>query len=623
MNRTQTTLFRFALAATLALSAPVLPAQVLPEIGAPRETWAVLKMSDHPIGYLHTRTHATAADVREDQAMEIVLNRLGKPVRMASRLQSTESATGELIAFELSLQLSSRETVTHGRVEGDVLALESGSGSKTYRREIELDGVLLGPVGVRARCVRDLKSTGDRIEYVMFAPELGRVVAAQRVFVTREKLVVRDVTVDALVVEETYRGLPGPRRFWLDRDGLVLKQRESSPFGPIVATVSDHRTAIAALSGTELPAEMFTGTIARSNVRLARARDLDSVILRLTHREPKFGWPKLAAHNQRVTKQSAETVDIEITRPESPTVTATWPVTRTRENAEFLEPNAFISSDDPEVRRIATAIVGDEADAWAAAMRLEEWVCANMRFDVGVALAPASEIIHERRGTCTEYAILVAALTRSAGIPSRIAQGYVYMGGIWGGHAWAEVQIGQQWFPLDAAVWTTGIADPARFAFVHTSLKNGAGDLNVGGKVFGRIDVAVVAFERAGATTVVEAGAPAIMVEGDEYRDAGLGLSLKLPAGAKFTDLDACWPDKVVVGVAAADGTTVKVYLAGREPGRTDDEERTVRERSSRERGAAAVRVWLDGSDVWTLHAVGLRAQDLLDEVWAGLRLAR
>ena len=43
-----------------------------------------------------------------------------------------------------------------------------------------------------------------------------------------------------------------------------------------------------------------------------------------------------------------------------------------------------------------------------------------MTFDLGIALAPSSEILRDRRGTCVGYATLLAALARSVGIPSRV-----------------------------------------------------------------------------------------------------------------------------------------------------------------------------------------------------------
>ena len=85
---------------------------------------------------------------------------------------------------------------------------------------------------------------------------------------------------------------------------------------------------------------------------------------------------------------------------------------RPSKDAEGLresEPNGVIQSDDPEVKRIAREVAGDEPDAFRVACRLRDWVHRNMEPDMGIAMTPASEVIRRRKGTCVAYAIALAA----------------------------------------------------------------------------------------------------------------------------------------------------------------------------------------------------------------------
>ncbi|MBW2543372.1 MAG: transglutaminase domain-containing protein, partial [Deltaproteobacteria bacterium] len=66
---------------------------------------------------------------------------------------------------------------------------------------------------------------------------------------------------------------------------------------------------------------------------------------------------------------------------------------------------------------------------------------------------PASIVAAQKRGDCTEHAVLFGALARSAGYPTRIAIGVVIAeieGGFQAfGHAWTEVMLDDRWQLVD------------------------------------------------------------------------------------------------------------------------------------------------------------------------------
>ncbi len=209
-------------------------------------------------------------------------------------------------------------------------------------------------------------------------------------------------------------------------------------------------------------------------------------------------WPDFTGPTQKAAAKTAATLDLELRRPAlSPSVRR--PVAVTDANREFLAPNAYIQSDDPVLRRTALDMVGGETDLWKAALKLERWVSENMRFDLGIAFAPSTELFKNRRGTCVGYATLLATLARAAGIPSRVAIGYVYALGMFGGHAWAEVLLGEAWIPIDAAIVAPGCADPARFYLTRSSLYGGGGSLTSGAaqQILGQVDVRILEFAEA------------------------------------------------------------------------------------------------------------------------------
>ena len=263
-----------------------------------------------------------------------------------------------------------------------------------------------------------------------------------------------------------------------------------------------------------------------------------------------------------------------------------------------------------------------------------------MTFDLGIAFAPSSEVIRNLRGTCAEYAILLATLARAAGIPSRYLMGIVYLNGIWGGHAWTEMLIDGTWVPMDAAVNGPGAADAARFYFAQSSLDAGPGDsLAAAQQIFGSIAIDVLEYRLNGKTIRVEPGAPlSTGSEGDRYTNTGLGLSVRAPAGFSFADMDKVWPDKTLVALKSADGRSARILQEGWPPdkdpkawigtlldalrqGRKEDDGLRARIRClSGGRAERSPRPsFRNGVDVWVVVAEGQDSAALLDEVLGSL----
>lgn len=124
--------------------------------------------------------------------------------------------------------------------------------------------------------------------------------------------------------------------------------------------------------------------------------------------------------------------------------------------AEFLQSSYFINSADARVKMFARQAVGVEKDAWRKALRIEKWVHDRMTARNHEALAPADRVAQTLEGDCTEYAMLMAAMCRAAGVPSRTAVGLIYANvrgrPVFAFHMWTEVWARGQWVPLDATL---------------------------------------------------------------------------------------------------------------------------------------------------------------------------
>ncbi|MDR0779784.1 MAG: transglutaminase domain-containing protein [Pseudomonadales bacterium] len=121
--------------------------------------------------------------------------------------------------------------------------------------------------------------------------------------------------------------------------------------------------------------------------------------------------------------------------------------------APWLHAERFIESDAPRIQRLARQLQSSTSALTVRA--IYEWVQTNLRYagyiaeDLGALYA-----LDSGGGDCTEYADLVVALARAAGIPARMIGGYVadrdkavrpqdY-------HNWAEVFFDGRWQIVDA-----------------------------------------------------------------------------------------------------------------------------------------------------------------------------
>lgn len=93
------------------------------------------------------------------------------------------------------------------------------------------------------------------------------------------------------------------------------------------------------------------------------------------------------------------------------------------ELSALVRPTAFIESDAEPIVALARAL--DRGEPKATAVALFEWVRDNVRYDPKAALDPpelyrATAVLERRSGYCVQKAVLLAALCRAAGIPTRL-----------------------------------------------------------------------------------------------------------------------------------------------------------------------------------------------------------
>jgi transglutaminase-like putative cysteine protease len=115
----------------------------------------------------------------------------------------------------------------------------------------------------------------------------------------------------------------------------------------------------------------------------------------------------------------------------------------------FLRSEPFIQSDHPNISQLAAVLTSRAEASIDKARTLVDWVFENIRKQPVISIPDALATLENRMGDCNEHAVLLAALARSAGIPSRIESGLVYLKGRFYYHAWNLLYVGK-WVTADA-----------------------------------------------------------------------------------------------------------------------------------------------------------------------------
>lgn len=129
--------------------------------------------------------------------------------------------------------------------------------------------------------------------------------------------------------------------------------------------------------------------------------------------------------------------------------------------APFLANNLFVPPDDSgALSALCEKLTGNCPRDGKKVDILYGYVSTAIAYDGekgalldGSYLPDPARTLQEGRGICLDYASLLAALCRQAGIPAKLVTGHLTDSGIY--HAWNEVYYGGRWHRLDP---TLGIA---------------------------------------------------------------------------------------------------------------------------------------------------------------------
>jgi transglutaminase-like putative cysteine protease len=125
----------------------------------------------------------------------------------------------------------------------------------------------------------------------------------------------------------------------------------------------------------------------------------------------------------------------------------------------FLSASVYLDTEDLLIQKLAKKGKGKAKTPQEIAKKLTKFVfryMSNKNYEVG--FATASEVARNKEGDCTEHSMLLAALGRVLGIPTRVVTGLVYADefedqkDVLVYHMWTQFYLDDEWVNLDAAL---------------------------------------------------------------------------------------------------------------------------------------------------------------------------
>jgi transglutaminase-like putative cysteine protease len=505
------------------------------------DDWSVVSISGGEVGYSHTRTErrgsGDTATFHTTLATRMRIKRLGAEIVIESDQTHVEAASGAPLTIESRTRMSTQETHTAVRFEGGKAFVTKTVMDQSRETVLDVPADLVGPAALVRLTKARLDEVGAAFELSSWSADVDRHVAMRIVVMAAEDVAGPD-GVERLRRYDTTAEVMGPvvTSSWVDANGDVVRTSATVMGMKMESRRTTAEQARAAYeAGSALSPDVFAASLIAADAFLPRPRAADRALLLITPRRAGVELGELADARQRVLGTRDDgALELEVTRRAPPAGrTGVRPlVDAPAELAETLGASSMIQSDHELIVRTAAEIVGEERDAWRAAQAIERWVEANVTDkSLDVAFASALEVCTNRSGDCSEHAVLLCALARASGIPSRVAMGLLYLGGIWGGHAWTEVWIDGEWYALDGTLGH-GSVDALHLTVARMALADGspANEFANLARVMGEIDVDVLSMTF-GERVVDLAGGPSVRIDGRRFVDPGWGLAFEAPEG--------------------------------------------------------------------------------------------
>jgi hypothetical protein len=427
--------------------------------------WMAVLLGGRKVGHIEIDRERHGDVLTTTQTLSLDLSRSGKPMHLGNMSRSVEGPDGEPLGFAARTRMSSMDSLVEA-VPGDGgrYLVTTTVGGQTRTSLMDWPGDALLAEGQRLATVAAGREPGTHYQLHEFDPSSQQVVHV-RVDVLGDETVALPGRAMPLSHQRQTLSLAHGRQtldLWVDDQGIARKGLMSLLGQPLEMLACDRACALAPNQAVDM---LRAATIGSPRWLPAYVR---AVPMRYRVRiSGDVGQPFITTDEQRVTALGGTDWMIDVGTAHPGRQAPPRPADR--------QPNAWLQSDAPAIRRLAAQAVGGARDDLQRMRRLRRFVSGYITgHGLDVGYASALEVVNSREGDCTEYAVLLAAMARAQGIPARVVTGMVYADRFAGAsqlfvpHEWVQAWVNGRWQSFDAAL--------KHFDSTHLALASGDGD---------------------------------------------------------------------------------------------------------------------------------------------------
>jgi hypothetical protein len=417
------------------------------------ESWDVIHIQGAKMGYGHTRVSVIVVGGQKlrktDATAQMSIKRLGQKLDIEMSVHSVETIDGQVLRFQSKVAFGPTPTVVTGEYRDGSMHLTTKTLGKSIASKLPWKKDYRGFFFAEQTLENKPMKPGERRSFSGLVPVFNQVALTDLEAGEFEETKTLGGNRRLLKITSTTKlGAAKIKSFiWMNETGQTLKTLE-----PTMNQVSYRTTREVALREGSLAPDLLVGSIVKPSGKTSGINRANEVTYRVSVSDANAAELFPAGVSQSVktiTKDRAE-LTIRRVRVGGKALSKLDELAPTKKDRE---PSNWIQNDDPAIVKLAGQVAEGEKNAANVAVALEKHVNELItEKDFSTALATAAEVAKSRQGDCTEHAVLLAALARARGIPSRAVVGLVYVRPLngFGYHMWTEVWLDGHWFPLDA-----------------------------------------------------------------------------------------------------------------------------------------------------------------------------
>lgn len=349
--------------------------------------------------------------------------------------------------FVLLQEIMGKRQEVVGRVEGSKLILEVSGRGFNRKQTMDFPSGIYPSTTIWLNIMKDGFEVGKKGKFNLFIEAFRMVMPMTYEILRKETIQFDGKNVETFVVQQKFSGMT--TTLWTNAEGDVLRELSLTDF----ESLRESKEVATRLGDQPMSVSSFiTLSLVKIKRPIASPDNKGRLKLRLSNVHGPKSIPQDRRQKVLKTEKNGEesyTTTLLIERePRTPVKRVSLPVPTSR-HKDYLKDAPEIQVQHPMVRTLSRDLVGGQKDAWQAAKVISTWVYDNLD-KVLVDSFTALDALHDRRGECQSHTNLFTALSRAAGIPTKVVNGLVYSREFKGFlyHAWPEVWVGE-WRALD------------------------------------------------------------------------------------------------------------------------------------------------------------------------------